>query len=118
MTGRSLWTERAMKAVFYLLPALVVAIFVMIIGDIIWHGLSRLSWSYLVAEPERAGRAGGIGPILLSTFALLTMALAASVPLAVATAVYLAEFSSPNERIARAVRQSLEVLSAVPSIVF
>jgi phosphate transport system permease protein len=44
--------------------------------------------------------------------------LAASVPVATATAILLAEFSRGSGRTGRAIRMSLDVLAAVPSIVF
>src|SRR5262249_40610102 len=65
-----------------------------------------------------AGVAGGIGPILVSTLALLAIALIAAVPIGIATAILLAEFTREGGRFARTVRLSLDILAGVPSIVF
>jgi phosphate transport system permease protein len=78
----------------------------------------HVSWRFLVEAPADAGRAGGIGPILVSTGLILAVCLAASVPIGAATAILLAEFSRGTGWIGRVVRRSLDVLAAVPSIVF
>ena len=96
---------------------LVAAMFLWLLGDVIWHGAAHLSWSFLTAAPENAGRSGGIGPILVSTLLILVVAVAAAVPLGLATAVWLTEFIRPGSRFGRLVGLSLDVLAGVPSIV-
>lgn len=98
--------------------AVVTATFCWLLGDILWHGLSHLSWTFLTAPPEGAGRRGGIGPILVSTFLILGVCLAVSLPIGVGTAVLLAEFTSDQGLFGRMTRRSLDVLAGVPSIVF
>ncbi|HEY9670931.1 MAG TPA: phosphate ABC transporter permease PstA [Waterburya sp.] len=100
------------------IAALVTAVFLWILSDIIWHGAGRLSWEFLTAAPENAGRRGGIGPILVSTLLILFVCMAVSVPIGIGTAVLLAEFTSEEHFFGRLVRRSLDVLAGVPSIVF
>lgn len=97
---------------------LVTATFCWLLGDIVWHGLSHISWTFLTTPPENAGRRGGIGPILVSTGLILGVCLAVSLPLGVGTAVLLAEFTSDTNLFGRLTRRSLDVLAGVPSIVF
>ena len=104
--------------VVYCVAALVTAVFLWILSDIIWHGAGRLSWEFLTAAPENAGRRGGIGPIFVSTLLILGVCMAVSVPIGVGTAVLLAEFTSDESFFGRLVRRSLDVLAGVPSIVF
>ncbi len=96
----------------------VTVVFLWILGDLVRHGAGQLSWSFLVEAPSSAGRAGGIGPILVSTAWILAVCLAVSLPLGFGTAVLLAEISVPEEAFGRFVRRSLDVLAGVPSIVF
>ncbi len=96
----------------------VTGVFVWLLADIVWHGVGTISWSFLTEAPRNAGRAGGIGPIVVSTTLILGVCLAVSVPLSVATAVLLSEFTSPAGLFGRLVRRSLDVLAGVPSIVF
>ncbi len=96
--------------------ALVAGLFLWIVGDVLWHGLGRISWDFLTAAPENAGRAGGIGPILVSTGLVLLVCMGAVVPLSVLTAMYLSESCRGGG--GRLIRASLDVLAGVPSIVF
>ena len=99
-------------------PLTIIAIFVWIVGGVLLHGLDQLSWSYLVEAPRRAGRQGGIGPILVSTLLIVSVCLAVAIPLALGAALLLAEFVPRRSPGARIVRLSLDVLAGVPSIVF
>jgi len=89
-----------------------------ILIDIAIRGLPQLSIEFLIAEPKDAGRAGGIGPIIVSTLLILAVTLIIAVPLSLATAVALAERTHGESRFGRFVRRSLDALAAVPSIVF
>ncbi|WP_013334374.1 phosphate ABC transporter permease PstA [Gloeothece verrucosa] len=96
----------------------VTAIFLCICADLVIHGLSKLSWQFLLSEPENAGREGGIASILVSTLMLLIICLAVAVPLSLGTAILLAEYTSKNHWFGRWLRISLDMLASVPSIVF
>jgi phosphate transport system permease protein len=97
---------------------LVASALLWVLGDMLWQGIGHLSWSFMVTEPESAGRRGGIAPILVSTLMILGVALAAAVPLGLASAVWLSEYARQGKRFAGIVRLSLDVLAGVPSIVF
>lgn len=97
---------------------LVAGAFLWLLGDMLWHGAAQLSWDFLTTAPERAGRGGGIGPILVSTLLILGVAMAVATPLGLATAVLLSEFVTTENRFGRIIRLSLDVLAGVPSIVF
>lgn len=98
-----------------LAAALLMAALCWVLWDVVRQGLPLWSWSYLVEETSNSGRGGGIGPILVATMAILAVALVVALPFGVATAVWLAEFSSVR---ARPVRLALDALAGVPSIVF
>ncbi len=97
---------------------LVTATFCWLLGDIVLHGLSHVSWTFLTTPPENAGRRGGISTILVSTSLILGVCLAVSLPIGIGTAVLLAEFTSNQNLFGRMTRRSLDVLTGVPSIVF
>lgn len=98
--------------------AIILAMFAGLLGYILWNGLPHLSFEFLTADPMSAGRKGGIGPILVSTFLILCVCIAASVPIGLGAAILLAEFTSEENLFGRVVRRSLDVLAGVPSIVF
>lgn len=113
--GRREWLP---TLVVWTAAALVTAIFVWMLSDIVRHGLGRVSWEFLTSAPRNAGRAGGIAPILVSTVLILAVCMAVSLPLGIGTAVLLAEFTASESGFGRLVRRSLDVLAGVPSIVF
>ena len=80
--------------------------------------MAHLSLEFVIGSPREAGRAGGIGSILVSTALVLAIALMAALPLGWTTAALLAEYVSAGSGFGSAVRYSLQVLAAVPSIVF
>ena len=92
--------------------------FAWLLGDLIWHGAYRLDWSFLTSAPRNSGRAGGIGPILVSTLLIVTVAIAVAAPVGLATAVFLSEFTRRGGATERTIGLSLDVLAGVPSIVF
>mgnify|MGYP006424026367 CR=1 FL=1 len=82
------------------------------------NGWAGLDWAFLVEPPLQSGRAGGIGPLLVSTALILTVCLAAVIPIGLGTALYLSEFVPAGSRLADWLGYSLDVLAGVPSIVF
>ncbi len=110
--------DRLFIVCLYAAAASVVAVFGLLLFDLLVQGLGKLSWSFLVDEPSNVGRDGGIGPILVSTLLILSVGLFTAVPLGIGTAIWLAEFTRRGQRASRLVRLSLDVLAGVPSIVF
>jgi phosphate transport system permease protein len=96
----------------------VVAILAWILFDIGVRGLSRVNIRFLTESVEEAGRAGGIGPILVSTMLLVGVTLIIAVPLSLATAIELTDRIGGDSWFTRIVRRCLDVLAGVPSIVF
>ncbi|MEI6236064.1 MAG: phosphate ABC transporter permease PstA [Planctomycetota bacterium] len=113
--GRSEWFS---TLAVWSAAALVTGFFLWVLWDIVSHGFSQISWSFLTTESEKAGRAGGIGPVLVSTLLVVLVCLAVSLPIGLATAVLLSEYTPEDSLFGRLVRRSLDVLSGVPSIVF
>lgn len=75
---------------------LILAILVVIVGNIAIHGLGAVTWEF-ISQPPRAGLTeGGILPAIVGTAALVILMSIAAVPLGVATAVYLHEYT-PSE---------------------
>jgi len=110
--------DRMFTVLIWAAALLVSAAFVWLLGDLVWRGVDRLSFSFLFSEPLNAGREGGIAPILISTLLILSVALATAIPLGLGAAVWLAEYTRRGGIFGQTVRLSLDVLAGVPSIVF
>ncbi|MCG8420950.1 MAG: phosphate ABC transporter permease PstA [Proteobacteria bacterium] len=112
------WRDAIVAVTTWTAAILVAVVFVWLLADIVIGGIAKLSWTFLTEAPRDAGRAGGIAPILVSTALILAVCMVASVPLSLATAILLAEFTPADGIFGRVVRRSLDVLAGVPSIVF
>jgi phosphate transport system permease protein len=110
--------DRAAALIIWATVLAVAAIFFWLVGDVARHGLSRLSPSFLVDAPQDAGRAGGIGPVIVSTLLIVAICMVVVLPLGLGTAVFLAEFPAAQGRLGRLVRRCLDMLASVPSVVF
>ncbi len=110
--------ERLFTGLIWLGAALVTALFLWLLGDVLWRGASHLSWSFLASAPADSGRSGGILPILVSTLLILAVALGSAIPLGLLAAVWLTEYTRRDSPLGNGVRLSLDVLAGVPSIVF
>jgi len=98
--------------------ALLIGTFLWMMVSLIRTGASHLSFDFLQGEPENFGRDGGIGTILVSTGLILSICLCSSLTLGVLTAVWLSEMSFKRPRLQFFITRSLDLLAAVPSIVF
>jgi phosphate transport system permease protein len=111
-------SDRVFTATIWLGAGVITALFLWLLGDLMWQGAAHLSWSFLVSETANSGRSGGIAPILVSTLLILAVALVAAIPLGLLTAVWLTEYTRRDGKLGETVRLSLDVLAGVPSIVF
>ena len=101
--------------------ASVVIIFLMlgvILFDVFFNGAGIISWDFLTKAPEEGMTAGGIFPAIFGTVALVILMVIAVVPIGVLTAVYLHEYTDSTSIWTRLIRQAINNLAGVPSIVF
>jgi phosphate transport system permease protein len=81
------------------------------------RGLSVISWEFLTEVPRRAMTKGGVAPAIVGTFYLTVGAISFALPLGLACAIYLCEYS-PGSVIVNVIRLSINNLAGVPSVVF
>jgi phosphate transport system permease protein len=114
----SKWPDRALALVGAIATLLSFGLFVWLVWDLVRLGLPRLSWTFLTAGVEDAGRSGGIGPLLVSTLWVLLCCLTLAIPLGTGCALWLSEFVRRGSLLARLVTGGVDLLASVPSIVF
>ncbi|NQV28827.1 MAG: phosphate ABC transporter permease PstA [Rhodopirellula sp.] len=110
--------DRAVAFLCWTAAATVCGAFGCILIEIVQAGYAEISWEFLTARPRDAGRAGGIGTVLVSTGLVLAVCLSVSIPVGVGAATWLSEFTTPNSRGARFVTGCVDLLASVPSIIF
>jgi phosphate transport system permease protein len=100
---------------------LCIGITVFFLGVIIYfifiRGFRVISWEFLTAVPKEAMTAGGVGPAIVGTLYLVIGAILFALPLGVACAIYLTEYS-PKSFVVNIIRMSINNLAGVPSVVF
>lgn len=94
---------------------------ILFLGGIIFfiaaRGLGVISWAFLTQAPRDSMTAGGVAPAIVGTICLTLGAIVFALPLGVACAVYLTEYS-PKGWIVNLLRISINNLAGVPSVVF
>ncbi|MFR5062953.1 MAG: phosphate ABC transporter permease subunit PstC [Christensenellales bacterium] len=88
-----------------------------IIAFIVIMGVPHLNWQLLFGEYVIAGEIS-ILPSIAATFMTVLVSLAVAIPVGVATAVYLNEYTKKGSRLVRIIRGAIDVLSGIPSIVY
>jgi len=100
---------------------LCIAATLIFLGSIIYfitiRGFRVISWEFLTQGPRSGMTQGGIAPAILGTFYLTLGAILFALPLGLACAIYLCEYS-PKGFIVNLIRISINNLSGVPSVVF
>lgn len=92
--------------------ALVVIVFFML-----KNGFRAITWEFLTEVPRESMTRGGILPCIVGTALLAFGAVAAALPVGVASAIYLNEYARPG-LIIRIIRLGINNLAGVPSVVF
>jgi phosphate transport system permease protein len=132
-------------ALLALSVVIILAILVVVVGNVVVHGARQVTWEFVTQPPRDGLTAGGIMPAIVGTVALVLLMSIAAVPLGVATAVYLHEYTpaegltlawrrfrlSKGQRarhklffralsalLAKITRSAVANLAGVPSIVF
>jgi phosphate transport system permease protein len=137
--------ERLPLGLLALASLFIVAMLAVILGNIVFNGVGQISWEFVSGTPREGMTAGGIFPAIFGTTALVILMTIAAVPIGIATAVYLHEYTPGSnvravwrrvraagtsaERLrellrllelifAQATRAAVNNLAGVPSIVF
>jgi phosphate transport system permease protein len=110
-------TERLATAILTGVTALVVVPIVGVLAFLVVRGLPGMSLRFLFTAPSAGLTGGGVGPALLGTIVLTIGTAIAAVPLAIAAAIYLAEYAAEN-RLTSLVRLAIVNLAGIPSIVY
>jgi phosphate transport system permease protein len=94
----------------------VVSVLFLILGYLIWHGGTSLSWNFFTQLPKPVGEAGGgMANAILGSLKLLLLAAVMGLPVGLLAGVYLAEFG--GKTFSFVVRYTTDLLNGVPSIV-
>jgi len=96
------------------LPLLLLAV---LVASVFIAGLERLEWSFLTGFPSRKWEKAGILPALVGSGGLVVLTACMALPVGVAAAVYLEEYSRPG-RVSRLIELNIANLAGVPSVIY
>ncbi len=109
--------SKAGKYISWATAVFVAIVLVLILGFIFIKGIPHIKWDFLFSNYSYGGEPS-IGPAIVATLMLIVISIVISVPLGIATAVYLNEYTQKGSRLVRLVRSAIDVLSGIPSIVY
>lgn len=110
-------SQRCAFLLISLSVVIVLATLGVILVEIVINGAGAISWEFLTGSPSDLGREGGIFPAIAGTLYLVGGALAIALPLGIATAIYLVEYTADTP-LTRGIRAAVDLLNGTPSIVF
>ncbi len=111
-------TDRLFGAVCFAAVSLAVVILAVLLGKLVWDGAARLSPAFLTSFPHpRPEKAGILSPIIGSLW-VMGLTLLFTVPVGIAAAVHLEEFTRRKTRLTKFIELNIANLAGVPSIVF
>lgn len=120
--GRSSGSERAAgKAFEYAMFACLafgLLVLVVLLWDVISTGWSRFNLDLVRNMPSGNPENAGIQSAMMGTIWVITVVAVVTVPLGIATAIYLEEYADPSRWYNRMVELNIQNLAAVPSIVY
>ena len=113
--------KRAWQTVAFSLLGISTLVAFLALGVILYamirEGAGALSWEFLSQFPRKMMTEGGVYPAIVGSFYLTVGAIAVAFPFAVASAIWLSEYSRGGLWV-RVVRVGINSLAGVPSIVF
>ena len=112
------WPDRLAGMIGGLLLLAVLVPMGLMLWSLLEQGAGVLSMDFLLEDPRQAGRAGGIAALLVSTGWILAVCLLVAVPVGLGCALYLSEQVPAGARRAQWLGGVLDMLAAVPSIVY
>lgn len=96
---------------------LVVAFILLVLADIAYKGAGVLSWDFIFSIPRKGMTEGGIYPAIAGTTMVTIITAIFSIPVGIATAIYLNEYAKDNF-LTNILRASIRNLASIPSIIY
>lgn len=109
------------NAIFGVIAGFLSVISILLLGvflvALVSKGIHWLDWQFLTSTPSRFPERAGILPAIAGTLWLMFITAAISIPLGIATAIYLEEYA-PRSRTTELIKLNISNLAGVPSIIY
>jgi phosphate transport system permease protein len=108
--------NRAVESIWLLASGVAVAVLAIVTISVLKRGIPALDWDLFTKTPVTFGETGGgIAHAFLGSIVLVGLGAAMALPVGVLAAIYVSEFA--EQRVARGIKLTLDVLNGLPSIV-
>jgi phosphate transport system permease protein len=107
--------EKLVSLVAVLSALAAVFMLALVLGTVLFKGLSQLDLAFFTKPAALFGEKGGIADALVGSILIVFMAMVIAVPVAILVAIYIAEYAGPKA--ASIFRVTLDVLNGVPAII-
>lgn len=105
------------KAISWVCAVFVAVFLAFIIGYIVIRGVPHITPDFLFRE-YHYGDDPAILSCIVSTLLLVVVSIVIAVPLGIATAIFLNEYTKRGSKFVRIIRSAIDILSGIPSIVY
>lgn len=109
--------EKIFHVLFFLANVIGIVVLAILIIQIFATGFKWLDWQFITSFPSRFASKAGIFPAVLGSLWMMTLTVLFSVPIGIATAIYLEEFA-PKGFITTIIQTNISNLAGVPSVVY
>lgn len=109
--------ETLFKVVGLCSLAIAVGTLVLLFGALVFQGVSRIDWQFLMSYPSRHAAQAGILPAWVGSTLIMLVTAVVGVPLGVAAAIYLEEYAR-RTWMTELIEVTVTNLAGVPSIIY
>ena len=106
------------RIVCFLAATIGVILLLTFLSKIVVDGMPKLSWKFIVGDMSTRARSTGIWQAVVGSIYVMVLTAIISVPVGVAAAIYLEEFTRRKNRFTDLILLNIANLSGVPSIVY
>ena len=109
--------EILFKAFCWTTALIVVVILGLIIGNVLRNGLNSVSLEFLLENPRKMGKEGGVYSSIVATIYLILLSIIVATPVGVGASIFLTEYKRRG-KLLKLIRFTTESLAGIPSIIF
>lgn len=109
--------DRIFHGLFFTANLIGILVLAVLLSKILASGYRWLDWQFITSYPSRFPQNAGIFPAVIGSLWMMVLTLLFSVPVGIATAIYLEEFA-PRNHLFSVIQTNILNLAGVPSIVY
>ena len=110
--------EKIGQVLCWICAAITAASLLIVVGYVIIMGVGYINWDFLFGTYHIGDETFSLASSFVTTLMVIFLSLLISVPLGIATAIYLNEYTKKGSKLVRVIRSAIDILNGIPSIVY